>query len=105
MQPLINKAKLLQKLVESCDVEAGQQISASKIYNMIRSEPDVELEELTAYWYPDMDGDGWRCSNCNHDICYLSFEGTWEKFCRNCGAAMINANDFICEDRKTWRLK
>ena len=105
MKPLIDKAKLLQNLVNTYDVEVGQQVSSSKIYNMIRSQKDVELEQLTAYWYPDIDGDGWRCSNCNHDIYYLSFGGEHEKFCRNCGAEMINANEFICEDKQTWRLK
>lgn len=104
MEPLINKAKLLQNLVDSYDVEMGQKISSAKVYNIIRAQPEVNLEHLTAYWYPDMDGNGWRCSNCNHDICYLQFEGNWEKFCRNCGAEMINADDFICEN-KTWRLK
>ena len=103
MKPLIDKAKLLQELVESYDVEAGQSVSAAKIYNLIRSQK--EEEPLIAYWYPDMDGDGWRCSNCNHDICYLSFEGDWEHFCRNCGAQMMNCGDFTIEDKRSWRIK
>lgn len=92
----------MQELTSQCDVESGEKISAAKIYRMIRAQK--EEEPLTAYWYPDMDGDGWRCSNCNHDICYLGFEGTWEKFCRNCGAEMINASQFVCENNKAWRL-
>lgn len=105
MEPLINKAKLLQSLVNNYDVEMGQEISSAKIYNLIRAQPEVEIKHNTAYWYPAMDGDGWCCSNCNHDICYLQFEGNYEKFCRHCGAEMINAKDFICEGRKAWRLK
>ena len=52
-----------------------------------------------------MDSDGWVCSNCGHDICYLGFEGEYERFCRNCGAEMINANEFYFEGKQPWRLK
>lgn len=103
MRPLIDKAKLLQELVESYDVEAGQQISAAKLYNLIRSQKEVE--PVVGYWYPAMDENGWICSNCGGDVCYLQFEGQNERFCRYCGAMMINAEDFELQDKKDWRIK
>ena len=103
MRPLIDKAKLLQELVETYDVEAGEKISAAKLYNLVRAQKEVE--PLIAYFYPAMDGDGWVCSNCGNDICYLQFEGENEHFCRNCGAEIINANDFYIEGKQSWRIR
>lgn len=103
MKSLIDKAKLLQELVESYDVESGDKVSPVKIYNLILAQK--EEEPLIGYWYPARDGDGWICSNCGEDICYLEFEGERERFCRNCGAEMINAPEFSCADKRAWRLK
>lgn len=102
MKPLIDKAKLMQELVESYDIEAGQQISAAKLYSLIRAQKEVE--PVIGYWYPAMDGDGWICSSCGEDVCYLSFDGQNEHFCRHCGAMMINAEDFAIRNNKDWRL-
>lgn len=102
MRPLIDKAKLLQELVESYDVEAGQQISVSKLYNLIRNQKNVE--PTVAYWYPAMDENGWVCSNCGNDVCYLQFEGAQEQYCRCCGAYMYNNDEFTCKDKEAWRI-
>jgi len=56
MKPLIDKAKLLQELVESYDIESGDKISPVKIYNLILAQK--EEEPLIGYWYPARDGDG-----------------------------------------------
>ena len=103
MRPLIDKAKLLQELVESYDVDAGEKISTSKIYNLILNQK--EEEPLISYFYPARDGDGWRCSNCGEDICYLLFNGVKERFCRYCGAEIINADQFTQEGDHAWELK
>lgn len=103
MKALIDKAKLLQELVESYDVEAGEKISAAKLYSLVLAQKDEEPS--VGYWIPARDGDGWVCSVCNHDICYLSFDGPYERFCRNCGSMMINHDEFISENKGAWRLK
>lgn len=98
MKPLIDQAKLLQTLVTSYDVEAGEKVSVAKIYNMILSAPTESPSE--GYWYPAMDENGWRCSVCGHDICYNTFEGDDECYCKSCGSYMINHNEFMLDNKK-----
>jgi hypothetical protein len=47
-----------------------------------------------------MDGNGWRCSVCGHDICYNTFEGDDECYCKSCGSYMINHNEFMLDNKK-----
>ena len=103
MKPLIDKAKLLQELVESYDIEGGDKISPIKLYNLILAQKDVE--PTIGYWYPARDGERWICSNCGEYICNEEFNGPYECFCRHCGAEMLNVSDFTCKNKRAWRLK
>ena len=103
MKPLIDKAKLLQELVESYDVESGDKISPVKVYNLILAQK--EIEPFIGYWYPARDGSGWVCSNCGETISDSKFEGERERFCRGCGSDMINFPEFSRADKHAWRLK
>ena len=103
MKPLIDKAKLLQELVESYDVESGDKISPVKVYHLILAQK--EIEPLIGYWYPARDGDGWVCSNCGENISDSEFRGERERFCHMCGSDMINFSEFSCTDKRAWRLR
>lgn len=103
MKPLIDKAKLLQELVESYDVESGDKISPVKVYHLILAQK--EIEPSIGYWYPARDGDGWVCSNCGENISCSEFRGERERFCRNCCAEMVNASEFFLDDKQAWRLR
>ena len=103
MKPLIDKAKLLQELVESYDVESGDKISPVKVYHLILAQK--EIEPSIGYWYPARDGDGWVCSNCGENISCSEFRGERERFCRHCGSDMINFPEFSCADKRAWRLR
>lgn len=101
MQPLIDKAKLLQSLVDTYDVEGGQSVSTAKIYKMIRAQ---KVEEFpTTYFIPTMDGDGMRCEACNTDFDIWTFI-PWN-FCPSCGANILNSDYFERDDKGYWRIK
>jgi len=72
MKPLIDKAKLLQELVESYDVESGDKISPVKVYNLILAQK--EIDPSIGYWYPARDGSGWVCSVCGEILSVQSLE-------------------------------
>lgn len=89
MEPLISKTALLRELVDTYDVEGGRQVSAAKIYQMIRNQN--VLGPTIGYWYPSMDGNGVVCSVCNTDIGSFAFDAY--PFCPYCGTSMANSNE------------
>lgn len=89
MKPLIDKARLLQELVDNYDLEGGTKISPIKIYSLIRNQPLAAAN--ISYWIPSIDGDGVRCEACNADIDLWSFNDF--PFCPYCGAEMMNSNE------------
>lgn len=99
MKPLISKAKLMQEIVDTYDVEAGQQVSVVKLYNMVRAQPEENPD--TGYWLPSMDGDGVYCSSCGSDCDLWSFDAY--AYCPRCGSYQLNYNDFHRDDRGYWR--
>lgn len=95
MKPLIDKAKLLQELVESYDVSGGDKISPIKLYSLIRNQPIVN--QNISYWIPSADGDGVICECCNTDINLWSFNDF--PFCPYCGSQMANNLDIVHDKR------